>query len=86
MIAGVEELQESEASETQVERLKRQEILEKEHFEFPCSNRTPRRPSRPRPCLLAEGNLEREDDVEIEEGDKKWEDKQNNRGLWVKAK
>ena len=27
-------------------------------------------PNRPRPSLLAEGNLELEDDVEIEEGDK----------------
>ena len=44
---------------------------------FPGANGPRRLPSRPRPSSTAEGNLEQEDDVEIEEGDKKR--KQNRR-------
>ena len=39
--------------------------------EFTCANGTLSFPKRPRPSLPAEGNLEPEDDVEIEEGDNK---------------
>ena len=39
--------------------------------EFTCANGTLSFPNRPRPSLPAEGNLEPEDDVEIEEGDNK---------------
>ena len=70
MIAGVEELQQSDPQKFTSKRFRSQEVFVKGEYEFPCSNRTPRRPSRPRPCLLAEGNLELEDGVEIEEGDK----------------
>ena len=38
---------------------------------FPCADGPRRLPNRPRPSSTAEGNLEQEDDVEIEEGDKK---------------
>ena len=43
----------------------------KGEHEFPCANGTLRRPDRPRLSLTAWGNLELEDDVEIEESDKK---------------
>ena len=43
----------------------------KGEYEFPCANGTPRLPNRPRPPSKAQGNLEPEDDAEIEEGDKK---------------
>ena len=39
--------------------------------EFTCANGTLSFPNRPRPSLPAEGNLEPEDDAEIEEGDNK---------------
>ena len=46
-------------------------IFVKEDYEFPCANGILRLPSRPRQSSTAEGNLEREDDVEFEDGDKK---------------
>ena len=39
--------------------------------EFTCGNGTLTFPNRPRPSLPGEGNLEPEDDVEIEESDNK---------------
>ena len=59
MIADCEDLHESEACAIYVNRLKSQ------------ANGTLRFPNRPRPSLLAEGSLEPEDGVEIEEGDEK---------------
>ena len=50
---------------------KYQEVFVKGEYEFPCANGTPRLPYPPRPSSTAEGNLEPEDDAEIEEGDKK---------------
>ena len=41
----------------------------KGEFEFPCAEENQRIPPRRRPPLIAHGNLEREDDVEIEEDD-----------------
>ena len=70
MIAVYEELRESEASEIYVKRC-RNHIFVKEGCGFPCANGTLRLPTRPRPSSTAEGNLEQEDDVEIEEGEKK---------------
>ena len=43
----------------------------KEHYKFPRASGTLRLLGRPRPSSTAERNFEREDDVEIEEGDKK---------------
>ena len=42
----------------------------KEHDEFPCANGIRKLLGRPRPSSTTEGNRYREDDVEIEEGDK----------------
>ena len=53
----------------------------KGEFEFPCANGTVRLPTRPRPSLITKGNLEPEDDVEIEGGDQKGADKQKIRFL-----
>ena len=48
---------------------KRQEVFLKGEFEFPCANENQRIPPRRRQPLIPHGNLEREDDVEIEEDD-----------------
>ena len=53
------------------------------YYEFPCANGTLRLPGRPRPSSTAERNLEREDDVEIGEGDKKGSS--NRRDLWSRS-
>ena len=58
MIADYEDLQESEA-------------FVKEEDEFPCANGIQGLPYRPRASLQTEGNLEPEDDDDIEERDKK---------------
>ena len=60
-----------EASGIYVKRFKNQDIFVKEDYEFPCANGTLRVPSRPRPSSTVEGNFDEENDVEIEEGDKK---------------
>ena len=73
MIADFENVQESEASEIYARRFQSQEVPEKTEYEFPCANGTLRLPNRPRPSSIAEGNIEWEDDVEVEEGDKKGE-------------
>ena len=68
-------------SEVHVKKFKSQEVFVKREYEFPCANGTSRLPYRPRLSFTAQGNLEKEDDVEIEEGDKKREAKQKMRGL-----
>ena len=50
-------------------------------FDFLCANANLRIPLRPRPLLIAHGNLEREDDVEIEEDDN---EVRNTEGSWSK--
>ena len=80
MIADCEDLRESEASNIYVKRFKNQELFVKGEYEFPCATRTLRLPDRPRPSLIAEGNLEPEDDVEIEDRDEKKKEKQKVRG------
>ena len=74
MVADHEDVQETEASDINVNRFKSQEVLVEEHYAFPCAYGTLRRPSK------AQGKLDREDDVEIEENDKK---KKHNRGCVV---
>ena len=71
MIADSEDFQESEASEIYVERFKDQEVFVQADYQFPCAKETVWLLGRLRPSSTAEGNLEREDDVEIEEGYKK---------------
>ena len=71
MTADNEDLHEPEGSQIYVKRIKSQEAFIKGECEFWCANGTLRLPSRPRPSLPAEGNLEPEDDVEIEEGNKR---------------
>ena len=71
-------MQESEASEIYVRRLKTQEVFVEGEHDFPCAKGTLRLPHRQSPSLPAEG-LEPEGDVEIEEGDKKREDTQKIR-------
>ena len=66
-----EDLQESEASDIYVKRFKSREVFVKGEYEFPCENGTLRLLHRPRPPSIAAGNLEPEDDVEIEESDKR---------------
>ena len=63
-------------------RCKNQEVFIKGEYEYPCVSGTLRLPNRPRASSMAEGNLEPEDDVETEEGDKE-EGKQKIRVLWV---
>ena len=58
-------------------RFKSQEVLAEEHYALPCTNGTSRRPS------IAERKLDREDDVEIEENDKKKKPQPKIRGLCV---
>ena len=50
---------------------KSQQVFIQGENEFPCASGNIRIPNRPRPSSIAEGNLEPEDDVEIQEGDKK---------------
>ena len=69
MIADYEDLEESEAAEIYVKKFNDQEVFVKEHYEISCANGTLRLLGRPKPSSTAEGNLEREADVEIEEGD-----------------
>ena len=71
MLEDYEDLQESEATEIYVKRFKNQEVFVKEHFEFPCANGILKHLGRPGSSSTAEGNFEREDGVEIEEGDRK---------------
>ena len=63
MMADYEDLRETEVSEICVQRFKNQEVFVKEDYGFPCG--------RPRPSSTAEGNLVQEEDVEIEDGDKR---------------
>ena len=77
--ADHEGLQHSEAAEIYVKRFKYQEVFVKEHYEFSCANGTLRLLGHPRPSSTAEGNSEREDDVEIEDGDKNGSTTEN---LW----
>ena len=72
MIADFENVQESEASEIYAQRFQSQEVPVKTEYEFPCAKGTPRLPNHSGPSSIAEGNIEPEDDVEIEKGDKKW--------------
>ena len=74
MIADYENVQESQASEIYVKRFKSPKTIVNGEIEFLYANGTLRLPGRPRPTSIAEGNLEQEDDVEIEESDKR-EDK-----------
>ena len=88
MIADYEDLSQSEASEICIKRFKSQEVLVKEHQEFLCANETLGLLNRPRPSLLAvlaEGNLEPERDVEIEEDGKKREANHKIRGPRVET-
>ena len=48
---------------------KAQKSIRKRRIRLSMCRRNSGLPNRPRPSLLAEGNLELEDDVEIEEGD-----------------
>ena len=84
MIADDGDLQESEAAEIYVTSFKNEEVFVKENCEFLCASATLRLPSRPRPSSTAEGNLEREDDVELKsKKTTKKEAKQNIRGPCV---
>ena len=71
MIEDYVNLQESEVSEIEAERFKSQEVFPKREHEFQCANGNLRNFYSPRPSLIAEEYLEPEDDVDIEEGDKK---------------
>ena len=71
MMADYEDLQESEVSEVHIKRFRSQEVFVKGAYEFPSANGTLDVLIVQDPSLQAEGNLELEDDVEIEEGHKK---------------
>ena len=79
MMADCEDLHKSEASviEIYVKGFKSQDVFVKGEHKFPCTNETLLLPNRPRPSLIREGNLELEDDVDTEEGDKKGRKKED---------
>ena len=62
-------LQGSDASEIYVKKFICQEAFLKGEYQLPCADGTPRLLSRSRPSSTVDGNLEREDDCEIEDGD-----------------
>ena len=64
MIADFEDLQESR------QKIQMPRSIRKRRKRLSMCKRNSGLTNRPRPSLLAEGNLELEDDVEIEEGDK----------------
>ena len=57
-------------------------LFGREEYGFPCSNGISRLPDRARPSSTAEGRIEQQHDVEIEEGDKR-EAIRKIRGPWV---
>ena len=71
MTTDYEDLQESEVAAIYVRRFTNQEFFVQRENKFLCANGTQRLSCRPRPSLIAEGNLEPGDDVEIEDGDTK---------------
>ena len=71
MAADHEDLQGSEASDIQAKRFKSQGVFVQTDYGFLCENGTLTLTSRPRPSSTAEGHFVQEDDVEIEEGDRK---------------
>ena len=84
LVAGYEYLQRSEPSEIYVKKFKRQQVFVKSESEFPCANGTLVLPQRPRPALEAEGDFSREDDADLEEGDKKKCTTEHSRSMsWV---
>ena len=71
MIADYEDVQESEASGIYVKRFENQEVFVKEDFEHHCAYGTQKISWSSKKIINSGENLEREDDVEIEEGDRK---------------
>ena len=67
MIADYQGLRESEGLRHQ----RSQEVFVEGEYEFPCANGSLRLPNRPRPSPIAEGDLEKENDVEFKDNDEK---------------
>ena len=82
MIADYEIVKESQTSEIYVKRFKSQEVFVERRVRISVCKRNSETSHRPRPSLTAEGNLEPEDDVEIEEGDK---NSRKTKDLWSKS-
>ena len=71
MIAGYEDLQESEASEIYVKGFKNQEVIRKRRLRISVRKRNSKTSWSSKTIMNSGENLEREHDVEIEEGDRK---------------
>ena len=71
MIADYEDLQESEASEIYVKGFKNQEVIRKRRLRISVCRRNSKTSWSSKTIINSGENLEREDDVEIEDGDRK---------------
>ena len=78
MLAGCQELQESEAAEVYVKRFKNQEVFVQQPYDFRCAAGTVKTPESQRLASPAGRDSLQEEDEEIETGEKK----EGSKGSW----